>query len=125
MSPTTSYASSSNAYDVQSEKVFPSEVKSSSSSACPWALRHAPSTLTGSLRDQMARRGAGSPLCRASSASSSAVSTQARKSSRSVMRQACCPTPICHETAVLDAGQVFEVLRSVHECAHRHDDAAP
>jgi hypothetical protein len=33
------------------------------------ALRHAPRTLTGSLRDQIARRGRASPLCRATSAS--------------------------------------------------------
>src|SRR4029450_12631023 len=85
MSPTTSYACSSNAYDVQSEKLLPREVKSSSSSCCPCALRHAPRTLTGSLRDQSARRGAEWPLCRASSASYSVVLTQARKSSRSVM----------------------------------------
>src|SRR4051812_38424810 len=79
---------------------LPERGESSSSSACPWALRHAPSTLTGSLRDQMARRGAGSPLCRASSASYSAVSTQARKSSRSVMRQGCAPVRISLETVV-------------------------
>src|SRR5436190_9805840 len=87
MSPTTSYACSSNAYDVHSEKLLAREVKSSSSSCCPWALRHAPRTLTGSLRDQSARRGAASPLCRASSASYRVVLTQARKSSRSVMPQ--------------------------------------
>src|SRR5205809_268628 len=57
MSPTTSYACSSNSYDVQSEKLLAREAKSSSSSCCPWALRHAPRTLTGSLRDQSARRG--------------------------------------------------------------------
>src|SRR2546423_1900219 len=87
MSPTTSYACSSNSYDVHSEKLLAREVKSSSSSCCPWALRHAPRTLTGSLRDQIARRGAASPLCRASSASYRVVLTQARKSSRSVMPQ--------------------------------------
>src|SRR5918995_434949 len=54
MSPTTSYACSSNVYDVQSEKLLAREVKSSSSSCCPWALRHAPRTLTGSLGDQSA-----------------------------------------------------------------------
>src|SRR5688572_23868885 len=85
MSPTTSYACSSNAYDVHSEKLLAREVKSSSSSRCPWALRHAPRTLTGSLRDQSARRGAASPSCSASSASYIVVLTQARKSSRSVM----------------------------------------
>ena len=63
-SPTTSYACSSNSYDVQSEKLSASGVKSSSSSSCPRALRHAPRTLTGSFRDQSARRGAASPLCR-------------------------------------------------------------
>src|SRR5919108_6364227 len=87
MSPTASYACNSNVYDVQSEKLFAREVKSSSSSRCPWALRHAPRTLTGSLRDQSARRGAASPLCRASSASYRVVLTQVRKSSRSVMPQ--------------------------------------
>src|SRR5919197_2985708 len=87
MSPTTSYACSSNVYDVQSEKLLAREVKSSSSSCCPWALRHAPRTLTGSLRDQSARRGAASPLCRASSASYRVVLTQPRKSSRSLMPQ--------------------------------------
>src|SRR5919201_4845464 len=87
MSPTTSYACSSNLYDVQSEKLVAREVKSSSSSCCPWALRHAPRTLTGSLRDQSARRGTASPLCRASSASYKVDLTQARKSSRSVMPQ--------------------------------------
>src|ERR671935_1386124 len=93
MSPTTSNACSSKAYDVQSEKLLAREVKSSSSSCCPWALRHAPRTLTGSLRDQSARHGAPSPLCRASSASYRVVLTQARKSSRSVMPQgAPCPT---------------------------------
>src|SRR5919198_5762397 len=85
MSPTTSYACNSNVYDVQSEKLLAREVKSSSSSCCPWALRHAPRTLTGSLRDQSARRGAASPLCRASSASYSLVLTQARKSSLSLI----------------------------------------
>src|SRR5919202_3749694 len=87
MSPTTSYACSSNAYDVQSEKLLSREAKSSSSSCCPWALRHAPRTLTGSLREQSALRGAASPLCRASSASYRVVLTQARKSSRSVIPQ--------------------------------------
>src|SRR5204862_1023217 len=87
MSPTTSYACSSNAYDLHSEKLLAREVKSSSSSCCPWALRHAPRTLTGSLRDQSARRGAASPLCSASSASYRVVLTQARKSSRSVIPQ--------------------------------------
>src|SRR5436309_3974725 len=85
MSPTTSYDCSSNAYDVQLEKLLARDVKSSSSSCCPWALRHAPRTLTGSFRDQSARRGAASPLCRANSASYRVVLTQARKSSRSVM----------------------------------------
>jgi hypothetical protein len=47
--------------------------------------------LHGSLRHQSARRGAASPLCRASSASYSEVRTQARKSSRSVMPSACPP----------------------------------
>jgi hypothetical protein len=60
-----------------------------SSSRWPWALRHAPKTLTGSLRDQSARRSAGSPLCSASSASYSAVLTHARKSSWSVMPSGC------------------------------------
>src|SRR3954470_23248788 len=83
MSPTTSYACSSNSYDVQSEKLLAREAKSSSSSCCPWALRHAPRTLTGSLRDQSARRGAASPLCSSSSASYRLVLTQSRKSSRS------------------------------------------
>src|ERR687883_175762 len=87
MSPTTSYACSSSAYDVQSEKLLAREAKSSSSSCCPWAFRHAPRTVTGSLRDQSARRGAASPLCRASSASYRVVLTQARKSSRSLMPQ--------------------------------------
>ena len=67
--PTTSYACSSNSYNVQSEKLSASGVKSSSSSSCPRALRHAPRTLTGSFRDQSARRGAASPLCRAGSTS--------------------------------------------------------
>jgi hypothetical protein len=42
MSPITSYACSSNANDVQSEKVVASNLKSSSSSSCPCAFRHAP-----------------------------------------------------------------------------------
>src|SRR5829696_4306764 len=95
MSPTTSHASSSSAYDVQSEKLLAREVNSSFSSCCPWAWRHAPRTLTGSLRDQSARRGAASPLCRASSASYRVVLTQAWKSSRSVMRSAC-SRPLSH-----------------------------
>src|SRR5829696_1273261 len=89
MSPTTSYACSSSAYDVQLEKLSPRAVKSWFSSCCPWASRNAPRTLTGSLRDQSARRGAASPLCSASSASYRTVLTQARKSSRSVMPSAC------------------------------------
>src|SRR4051812_34029386 len=83
MSPNTSYACSSNSYDVQSEKLSARAAKSSSNSSCPVALRHAPSTLTGSLRDQSARRGAASPLCSSSSASYRLVLTQSRKSSRS------------------------------------------
>src|SRR5829696_641351 len=94
MSPTTSYACTSNAYDVQSEKLLAREAKRSSSSCCPWALRHAPKTLTGSMRDQSPRRGAASPLCRASSASNRVVLTQARKSSWPVTPQhAPGPTP--------------------------------
>lgn len=55
----TSYASSSKEYDVQSEKLSPRAVKSSSISRWPRALRQAPRTLTGSLRDHSARRGCG------------------------------------------------------------------
>src|SRR5215208_6871947 len=85
MSPRTSYACSSNRYDVQSEKLAPSASKSSSSSCWPRGLRHAPRTLTGSLRDQIARRGPASPLCSASSAWYSTVVTQVKKSSRSLI----------------------------------------
>src|SRR6476619_552602 len=54
--------------------------------------------LTGSLRDQIARRGDASPLCRASSASYSTDLTQARKWSRSVMTPACaCPGRLSQE----------------------------
>src|SRR5919112_120821 len=87
MSPTTSNACNSNVYDVQSEKRLSRKVKVSSNSCCPYAFRKAPRMLTGSLRDQSARRGAASPLCTATSASYSADLTQARKSSRSVMPQ--------------------------------------
>src|SRR4051794_26430089 len=78
MSPATSNACTSNAYDVQSEKLCSRALKSSCSSCCPLALRHAPRTLTGWLRDQSARRGAASPLCRATSASYSEVWIQVR-----------------------------------------------
>src|ERR1700729_3014244 len=84
MSPTTSYACSSNVYYVQSEKLFERPLKRSSKSACPKALRNAPRTLTGSLRDQSARRGPAFPLCRATSASNRLVVTQARNSSLSL-----------------------------------------
>src|SRR4051795_481074 len=82
MSPTASYASSSYSNDVQSEKLSARTSKSSLISCWPFALRHAPNTLTGSLRDQSARRGAGWPSCSARSASYSAVLTQVRNSSR-------------------------------------------
>lgn len=50
------------------------------------ALFHAPSTVTGSLLDQIASRGAASPLCSASSASWRRVRTHSKKSSRSLGR---------------------------------------
>ena len=75
--------------DVQSEKLLSRKVKASSTSSLPYALRQAPSTLTGSLRDYSARRGPASPLCTARSASYSAELTQARASSRSAMSSAC------------------------------------
>jgi hypothetical protein len=67
--------------EVQSLKLFASSVNRVVTSCCPKALRHAPRTLTGSLRDQSARLGAESPLWSASSASASVVLNQFKNSS--------------------------------------------
>ena len=59
---TTSYDWSSNAYDVQLEKLFARAVKSSATSFCPCALRHAPKTLTDSFFGQGSFTDAPGPL---------------------------------------------------------------
>ena len=100
MSLITSNASSSSAYEVQVEKPSARKVKSFSTSRCPLALRQAPSTLTGSLRDHTARRGPASPLCSASSAAANGPSNQALKSSRSVMQSAWLGPSGAHNHAV-------------------------
>ena len=85
MSPITSAAMISFEYDVQFEKLASSWMKRSLNSLCPVADFQAPRTVTGSLRDQIARRGAASPLCSAISASLRRDFVHARKSSRSLM----------------------------------------
>src|SRR6185295_14567632 len=69
MSPTTSAATMSYEYDVQSEKLASRSRKRFLNSSCPCADFHAPRTVTGSFLDQIASLGAASPLCSASSAS--------------------------------------------------------
>src|SRR5215207_5667183 len=84
MSPITSAAMISCEYDVQSENLASSWAKRPRNSFCPVADFQAPRTVTGSRRDQIASRGATSPLCSAISASLRRDSTHTRKSSRSL-----------------------------------------
>src|SRR6476619_2843595 len=85
MSPITSAATSSYEYDLQSENLVSRCRKSPVTSSGPFADFHAPKTVTGSFWDQIAKRGAASPLWSASSASRRRVFTHSRNSSLSLI----------------------------------------
>ena len=66
---------------------------------------HAPDRVTGSWSDHMARRGSGSPLCRASSASTKRVRVVLRKSSSSLMACSLALVRATVATSALPAGR--------------------